>query len=246
MQPTRSDRAASFLRCFAIQGSWNYRSVVAGGLVNALLPMLRRIYAGDPVRLRDAVERHLKPFNGHPYLCPMAVTALARLEHDGESPERIDRFRNALRAPLGAVGDELVWAAWRPFCALAAILVFWVSERPWLAVWAFLLMYNAGHFTLRAWAFRRGWTAGLRVGKVLNDPPWGRAVSWLTGLNLLLVGCTVALVAWLVDPNAFGRWGLLLGVAGALLLGYARPRFGERAAALLVLIAPIALILFGV
>jgi len=245
VKPTRSDQVASFLRCFAVQGSWNYRSLVAGGLANAMLPLLRRVYAGDPVRLRAAVERHLEPFNGHPYLCPMAVTALARLEHDGESPERIDRFRSALRAPLGAVGDELVWATWRPFCLLLSITLFWLWGRPWVAVGVFLLAYNLGHIWLRAWSFRRGWTEGLGVGKVLGDPPWARVVPWITSLNLLLIGSAVVLVSWLVAPDTLSRWGVALALAAAALLGYARPALGERLAAGLVLAAPVLLVLLG-
>jgi mannose/fructose/N-acetylgalactosamine-specific phosphotransferase system component IID len=245
VKPTRSDQVASFLRCFAVQGSWNYRSLVAGGLANAMLPLLRRIYAGDPVRLQAAVERHLEPFNGHPYLCPMAVTALARLEHDGESPERIDRFRSVLRAPLGAVGDELVWATWRPFCLLLSITLFWLWGRPWVAVGVFLGVYNLGHIWLRAWSFRRGWTEGLDVGKYLGDPPWVRVVPWITSLNLWLVGSAVVLVSWLVAPDTLSRSGVALGLAAAALLGYARPALGERLAAGLVLAAPVVLVLLG-
>lgn len=245
MLPTRSDQLASFLRCFAVQGSWNYRTLIAGGLVNAMLPLLRRIYAGDPVRLRAAVERHLEPFNAHPYLCPLAVTALARLEHEGQPPERIEQFRSALRAPLGAVGDELVWATWRPFCLLLSITLFWLWGRPWVAVGAFLLVYNLGHVWLRAWSFRRGWREGFGVGKVLGDLPWARLVQWLTSLNLLLVGSTVVLVSWLADAATLSHGPGAVGVAAAVVLGYARPALGERVAVLLVLAAPAALVLLG-
>lgn len=245
MKPTRSEMVSSFLRCFAVQGSWNYRSMVAGGLVNAMLPLLRRIYAGDPVRLRGAVERHLAPFNGHPYLCPMAVAALARLEHDGESPERIDRFRSVLRAPLGAVGDELVWATWRPFCLLLSITMFWLWGRPWAAVGVFVLAYNVGHVWLRAWSFRRGWTRSFDVGKDLHDPPWAHVVPWIKSLNLLLIGSAVVSVSGLVAPETLSRWGVMLALAAAALLGYARPALGERLAASLVLAAPIVLALLG-
>ena len=245
MLPTRSDRVSSFLRCFAVQGSWNYRSLVAGGLANAMLPLLRRVYAGDPAGLRTAVERHLKPFNGHPYLLPMAVTSLARLEHEGVPAEKIDRFRTALRAPLGALGDELVWATWRPVCALLAIALFWIDRRPWLAIGLFLLLYNTGHLALRAWAFRRGWIAGLSVGEELGAPPWGRVVPRLGELGLLLAGAVVGLVVWMAAPALVARWVAAPALAGALLLGYARPVLGERLAAALVVVAPIALALLG-
>lgn len=245
MEPTRSDRVSSFLRCFAVQGSWNYRTLVAGGLANAMLPLLRRIYAGDPVRLEAAVSRHLEPFNAHPYLCAMAVTALARLEATEVSPEKITRFRTALRAPLGAVGDELVWAGWRPFCALLAIVLFALEGSPWVATLFFLLLYNVGHVYLRGWAFWRGWSAGFDVGRALQEAPWNGATRWLTVLNAFLVGAAVVLVAWRTPATALLRWEVVLALVAAAAVGYVRPGLGERVAATLLIAAPVLLLLLG-
>ena len=50
MRPLRSDHLAAWSRTFAVQGSWNYTTMVGTGVAYALLPLLRRIYAGDPVR----------------------------------------------------------------------------------------------------------------------------------------------------------------------------------------------------
>ena len=245
MLPTRSDRVASFLRTFAIQGSWNYRTLVASGLTYAMLPLLRRIFAGDPVGLHAALERHMKPFNGHPYLCPMAVTALARLESERLPEEQIVLFRQALRAPLGARGDELVWATWRPLCALTAILIFWVGAKPWTAALFFLLLYNAGHIVLRAWAFRRGWAGGLSVGRDLKNAPWTRGLKGLTSMSLILLGAAVLCVSWLVEGSLLAPWEVALAVGLSLLLGYSRPNLGERLVPVLVIAAPLILILVG-
>ena len=50
MKPLRQDLVAGWWRTFAVQGSWNYRTMIGGGMAFAMLPLLRRIYAGDPVR----------------------------------------------------------------------------------------------------------------------------------------------------------------------------------------------------
>jgi PTS system mannose-specific IID component len=63
---SRTDLTAAFLRTFAIQGSWNYRTLLGGGLAYAMLPLLVRIHSGDPVALRRAVRRHASSFNGRP------------------------------------------------------------------------------------------------------------------------------------------------------------------------------------
>ncbi|MGW8282380.1 MAG: PTS system mannose/fructose/sorbose family transporter subunit IID, partial [Gemmatimonadota bacterium] len=102
----------------------------------ALLPLLRRIHAGDPVRLSEAMTRHMGSFNSHPYLAGMAVGALARAELEEETAERIEKFRTALRGPLGTVGDRVVWASWRPACLLGAIAAFGFGLAP---IWAVVL-----------------------------------------------------------------------------------------------------------
>ena len=45
-------RAAMILRSFAVQGSWNYRTLIGAGFAFALLPALRALYGRDP----DGIE----------------------------------------------------------------------------------------------------------------------------------------------------------------------------------------------
>lgn len=194
MRPRRSDFTTAFLRGFAVQGSWNYRTLIGGGIAYALSPLLARIHAGDPVALRVAMERHASAFNAHPYLSSLAVGALARVEQEGLPPGTIERFRTALRGPLGAIGDQAVWAGWRPFCLLAAIVAFCLGAGPGITVLGFLLVYNAGHVLLRAWGFRVGWREGLEVGAALARSPLKRVARRLVPVNQILLGLAVALV----------------------------------------------------
>ena len=109
-----------FLRSFAIQGSWNYRSLIGSGFAYALLPVLRVLYREDPAKLHAAVRRHSELFNSHPYLAPLALGAVAVLEQT-EPPEVVTRFKAAVRGSLGTLGDRLVWSGWRPLVALIAL-----------------------------------------------------------------------------------------------------------------------------
>jgi PTS system mannose-specific IID component len=161
-----------------------------------LLPVLRRLHEGDEEALRAAVARHAELFNSHPYLVTVAAGAVARLEDDGVPPETVTRFKNALRGSLGAMGDRLVWQAWRPACALLAIVLLLLGAPWWVAVPAFLLVYNALHLWLRAWGLRVGLRDGLAVGKALREAPFERmgerasdAGAFLAGLaGILAVG----------------------------------------------------------
>jgi PTS system mannose-specific IID component len=248
MKPQRSDRLTSWWRTFAVQGSWNYRSLVGCGIAYGMLPLLRRIHAGDPVRLRDSVERNMRSFNGHPYLCAMAVGALARLEYDGVDVQRLERFRTALRGPLGTLGDRIIWVEWRPFCLLVAIVAYSLGLGPFFSTALFLALYNVGHLYLRGWAFRSGWEAGLDVGRVLRESWLDRATGRLWPANMVLLGAASVLVGRSVLERA-GATGIpwfVLGVGIVLaLLAFRWPRRGGSLAVLLLVSVPIVWVLIS-
>lgn len=231
-EPGRRERVSALLRSFAIQGSWNYRTLVGAGLAHALLPLLRRIHAGDPVALREALQRHAASFNGHPYLCPMAVGALARLELEGREADELRRFRQALTAPLGALGDRVVWSGWRPFCTLIAVLAWAAGLGAIGAALLFLGLYNVGHVALRVWAFRRGWEGGFEVGRILREARLGSAADGMRVANVALLGFAAGTLA-LRAPGAGGAWHVLVAAAAAA-LAYFLPRIGGLAAVLLL------------
>lgn len=237
MKPQRRDFIRALARTFAAQATWNYRSYTAGGLTYALLPLLERIHAGDPVAFREAVSRHLRPFNAHPYLIPLAVGALARLEYEREAGERIERFRTALSSSLGAVGDRLVWQAWRPFCLLLGVIGFSLGLGPWTAVLLFLIPYNAGHLTLRIWGLRRGWRDGLRIGGVLSGAGLRRVARWLAGADLVLLGAVAVSLARVVSAGALPAWAGTAGATAAAVSGSLWPGGVGASGAVLVVLA---------
>ena len=63
-------------------------------------------------------------------------------------PETRARFRTALQAPLGALGDQAIWAGWRPFCILVAGTLF-LSGVPVVA--ATLVWKTVGLGALPGW-----------------------------------------------------------------------------------------------
>jgi PTS system mannose-specific IID component len=184
-----------FLRSFAIQGSWNYRTLLGTGFGFALLPALRAIYAGRPEALQDAVRRHTTLFNCHPYLAGVALGAVARLEREGESPELIDRFKNALRSSLGSLGDRMVWAGLRPCCLLLALALLLLGAPWWLCITVFLAVYNVAHVALRWWALSTGWVAGKRVAERLRESNLERFHEGFAHAGAFLLGLILPLVA---------------------------------------------------
>lgn len=234
----RSDRLSAWIRSFLVHGTWNHRTLLGPGLAYALLPILRRVYAGDPVGMRRSLARHLGTFNAHPYLASAAVGALARLEAEGADEDVVERFRGALAGPLGSLGDRAVWSAWRPFCALGAGGAYLLGLPAFWAVVAFVAIYNLGHLALRWWGFRLGWRAGRDLGRQLRSSPLESAARILTPLNVVFLGA-VAAALWAVAAGTVG------GAAGAALLaaavvgGWAWPTAGRVMAPAMILLVPL-------
>ncbi|HEX6941190.1 MAG TPA: PTS system mannose/fructose/sorbose family transporter subunit IID [Longimicrobiales bacterium] len=224
--------AAVLLRSFSIQASWNYQTLLGHGFVVALLPALRSIYRDDPDRFADAVQRHARLFNSHPYLAPMALGAVARLEAEGADPLVIERFKTAVRGSLGTIGDRLVWAGWRPVSLLFALALLMAGAAWWVAVAGFLLLYNAGHLLLRLWSYRLGWREGTRVGEHMRRSGIAAVQRALPVVGAFLVGLAVPLAA---AGRPLAAVGLTAGnalaapwVAAAAVAALLGVRFGAR------------------
>lgn len=214
-------RAAIFVRLLAVQGAWNYETMVGNGIGFCVEPALRRLPGGpDGAPYRAALARQSQYFNAHPYLTGVAVGALARAELDGEAPERIERFRTALCGPLGALGDRLVWATWLPLCSFAALVVFGLGASPLVTVTTFLGLYNAVHLGLRAWGLRVGWQRGLGVAQSLGHPLLQHAPPHLGRVAAALAGMAMPLALQRVIGPGEGLLGvtLIAAVLGAIVL----------------------------
>lgn len=234
-------RASVLLRSLAVQGSWNYRSMLGAGMAFALLPVLAKIYRGDPESLARAIARHSGFFNSHPYLATLAVGTLARMESEGASGEEIERLRSALVSPLGTLGDRLIWARWRPFCAMVAVLLL-VSGSPWwIACGLFLLLYNLVHLGLRVWGLDVGWSEGRQVGSSLRGSTLRRLPDRITIPLTTVSGAVLPpLVVTVGEAVDVGPWFILLFSGTLVALGFWRPAIMGRLAALILVLGTVA------
>lgn len=214
-------------RALAIQGSWNYETLNGTGFGFAILPALRRLFP-ESSALDVAIRRHEAPFNSHPYLAPLALGAVIRMEQDGEDPAVIDRFKAALRGSLGTLGDQLVWAGWRPLCILVALALV-LAGAPWyVAVVLFLLLYNVGHGLLMFW----GLSVGLREGRFVAER-LGAALVHRTQPRLMAIGAfaaalsiTLLILGGVPGLAVVPGWAWLAAATAAAVCGV---RWGDRA-----------------
>jgi mannose PTS system EIID component len=122
----------------------------------------------------------------------------------------IGRFKAALRGPWARLGDQLVWAGWRPGVRPGALALL-LAGAPWyVAVVAFLVLYNVGHLLLMSW----GLSVGLREGRHVAERLRGSLVRQ-TQPRLMAVGAFIsAFAATLVVLGAFPAWGAPPGAGG--------------------------------
>lgn len=221
-------RIAIFLRLFAIQGAWNYETLLGNGIGFCVDPALRlmRRRTKNEMAYRAAIAREAQYFNAHPYLASLAVGALARAELDEVEPGMIERFRRALGGPLGSVGDRLIWASWLPFCSLLALCAYGLDASPLTVVLVFLVPYNLGHVSLRAWGVRTGFRKGLLVANALGNPLLRKGPNIIGSAAALLAGFTLPLSfhAIIGPGRRLAGAVVIVAIAGSILLA----RFGGR------------------
>jgi len=216
-----------FVRMLAVQGSWNYETLLGTGIGFVMEPALRYLPGGvDGPQYRAALARESRYFNAHPYLTGIAVGALTRAELEGVDPARIERFRSALASPLGSVGDRLVWASWLPFCSVVALGVYGAGGSALAVVGTFLLLYNAGHFLLRAWGLHIGLSRGLNVASALGNPFLRRGPQYIGSAAALVAGIAVPVALQrVVGPGRVLAGGIIVAaLIGILLLARSRER----------------------
>jgi PTS system mannose-specific IID component len=214
-------RLAMFARTLAIQGAWNYETLLGNGIGFCVEPALRLLPGGQGGdAYRAALARQSQYFNAHPYMASVAVGALARAELDGENPARIERFRTALCGPLGSVGDRLVWAGWLPACSVAALAAFGFGVGTGGVLLVFLGLYNAGHLALRAWGLSAGLDHGMKVASALGEPVLRKSPPHIAQVAALIGGIGLPLALDQVIGPGRALFGIVLAAValGGLLL----------------------------
>jgi PTS system mannose-specific IID component len=207
------------LRTFAIQGSWNYETMLGNGIAFALEPAMRLLPGGPRGEAyRAAMARHSGYFNAHPYLAAVAVGALARAELDGTPPHLVERFRVAAPGPLGSVGDRLIWAGWLPLCSALALLAFGLGVGPTGVLLTFLVTFNVVHVGLRVWGLHAGWHHGLRVAQALGNPVLRQGPAHVARATAFVAGVALPVAAQGIIGPGRALLGTVLAavVAGAV------------------------------
>lgn len=183
------------LRSLLVQATWNPRTLLGTGLAwmeeGAGTEGHRDPGVQPPARAATDDESPPvvdRPFNAHPWLAPLAAGARLRMAAEGATRDERDRLADALRGPLGSLGDRLVWAGWRPALLLVLALALLLGAPPLAALVSIVIVHGGGQLLLRSWAARAGLAHGRQVGHALSHARLGPRSSVLRTAVVVLAG----------------------------------------------------------
>lgn len=104
-----------FRNLFTLQFGWNYEKMQGLGYTYIIMPVLKRLYADDPEKMKRALKMQLGYFNTTPAMSHLIVGADMALEEELgiEAEEAIIGLKTGLMGPFAGVGDTLFIAIYR-------------------------------------------------------------------------------------------------------------------------------------
>lgn len=144
-------KAKRFEVCFRhqfLQGSWNFERMQNGGWAYAILPALQELYS-DETEYKQAIKRHLKFYNTHPYVSAPILGIVLKMEEEKAngkniSDQMIQDIKVGLMGPLAGVGDPVFWFTLRPILA-AVCAALALAKNIWGPI-LFFLLWNGIRF----------------------------------------------------------------------------------------------------
>ena len=170
--------------------------MIALGFVWILGPVAKKLCSSLGER-QEFLRRHLDSFNANPYLVGYAVGAVTRLEETKTPPEQIRRFKESLRGPLGALGDNLFWQNLRPALLILGLIL--TSRYGLYGALTFLVLFNCYQIYIRARGVVKGYRLGLKVSSDLTRGHLQGVSKWSGRIGASLFG--VILVLKLSQPG---------------------------------------------
>ena len=211
----KNDLFCIFWRCFLIQGSWNFKSMLGLGFCYSSIPIVKRLYKTKEERA-IFLKRHLEFFNAHPYFATWCLGAVAKLEEEAQikkwdSKKPISIFKERLAGPLGSIGDQYFWTGVKP--ATAGIGVLLGLLIGWVALPFYLLIYNIPHIYIRAKGLSQGYKKGFDIVSDISVRKYQKVFKLLSIVGILITGLTAAKAAmWSLSQDFTGLIVFLIAV----------------------------------
>lgn len=202
-------------RSFFIQAVWNFKSMVSIGFCFAVSSIGRKVCKNREEYVAF-LKRHLSFFNAHPYFASYAIGAITRLEQElhekGEPADLtvIEKFKNALISPLGAIGDRCCWAVIRPASLIFGLVGLAYIENHKLKILYLLLtfaLYNIPHVYIRLKGIIDGYKSGFEIYKKLRIENFEKLLNFFKIIAIIGLGM---LISWNIREALTHHWLMFL------------------------------------
>lgn len=194
---TEKDLKSVYWRSFFIMSSINYERFQNLGFLYSLAPILRKLYTTKE-SMREALQRHVKMFNTHPWMAnPILGTVIALEEKNAQQntqedmSETINNIKVGLMGPFAGIGDSLFWGTIRPI--LLGIGASFALQGSIIGPILFLVLWNILNFGFRYYSLMYGYKTGVNMLKDLKQTNIVQKISeGASVLGLIVLGVLVA------------------------------------------------------
>ncbi len=187
----------------------------------AMMPALRKLYAGNDDELRKALQRHLIFFNTEGIWGSIIHGIALALEEQKAmglpvNESIIISVKNGLMGPFAGIGDTIDWSTVRPlfiafFLPYAAEGFWWAAVCPWLLTFAFTFAEGT-YFT------RMGYSMGTRAAmSILESGQVQTIITFAAVLGLFMMGGLSATMVSVQTPIVIWSNGSAMSVQADIL-----------------------------
>jgi len=202
----KKDLNSMFWRSMFSMSSINYERFQALGFCFSIIPAIRKLYK-DKQSQSEALKRHMRMYNSHPWMMDSILGTVAALEEQNAKGEEkiddmIDNVKVGLMGPFAGIGDSLFWGTLRPL--LAGIGASLALEGSLLGPIFFLVVWNAVNFGFRYYSLTYGYKLGLNMLQEVGQSNIIQKVSeGASVLGLMVLGVLVASWVRIETPIQF-------------------------------------------
>ena len=195
-----------YLRSFFSQGSFSTKYRQNAGFAFCIEPVGRKLWK-DPEKRRTFLLRHMEDYNGNPFMTPLVLGAVAKLEEmlrhrKGITEKDISRFKKAVGPATGSLGDRFIWGTLRPFALVIGMFIA-IFHGAW-GVLLFLAIFNIPLLLLRWHWLRAGYRLGTDIVTEIRNRKITTALKVMEAVGTMLIAFTATV--YIVMPGHTLSW----------------------------------------
>lgn len=197
---TKKDVVKSFwLWTFFSHANYNYERLQATGVINALTPILKKLYGDDPDKMKEALERHMQFFNTEPSFGGPILSAVIAMEEEKANPdtpdvpdEAINGFKTGLMGPLAGIGDTL-WQGTLIPILLSFTIPFAAQGNIVMGPIMFFVLHLGIMLTLAYTLWMKGYETGKEgILSVMESGLLDKVLTFARTLGAIVIGALAA------------------------------------------------------